>query len=219
MKTSKKLLAGAVAATVMSVGAIAPAAQAEVSGSMGIGNIYLWRGIDLSAGDGTPSVNGSLDFSEGGFYAGIWSGSGDNTLGTEYDLYLGYGGEAGDFTYDLSLWSYQYPTAIDKDTGVDISNDIGDLMEAVISLGYGPVAVTYYHGLQDLDEYYYLTVGASFDAFSITYGKHKDSMSHIDFGYSITDSLAITLSQVVDDDDGAFDDDTNVAVSYSITIE
>jgi hypothetical protein len=122
------------------------------------------------------------------------------------------------------LWSYQYPTAWDKDPdsvtfGDDISNDIGDLMEAVVTLGVGPVSLSYYHGLQDLEDYYYITLGATFGDFSITGGKHKDSMSHIDFGYSINENLSIKLSQVVDDVDGGFDDDTNVAVSYSINIE
>jgi conserved hypothetical protein, proteobacterial len=229
MKISKSILAGAVAASVALVG-MAPVAQAEVSASVGVASSYLWRGIDLGDGYGTPAVFGDLGFSEGGFYAGTWVSSGDANGGTEYDLYLGYGGEAGDFSYDVSLWSYQYPTASTRYLGfnsedeivVSPSNDesnIGDLMEAVVSLGYGPVSLSYYHGIQDLEEYYYVNAGVSFGDFGVNLGAHEDDMMHIDFSYAYNDNLSFTFSQVVDNVDGAYDDDLNVVVSYSIPIE
>jgi len=165
-------------------------------------------------GHGTPAVSGDLSFSGGGFYAGTWVSSGDLANGTEYDLYAGYGGEAGDFSYDVSLWSYQYPNAQGA-----AQPAIGDLMEAVVSLGYGPLSLSYYHGIQDLEEYYYVNAGVSFGDFGVNLGAHEDDMMHIDFSYAYNDNLSFTFSQVVDNVDGAYDDDLNVVVSYSIPIE
>ena len=217
MKTSQKLLASAVAASTIALAAVAPVANAEVSGSVGVASSYLWRGIDLGAGEGTPAVSGDLSYSESGFYTGIWGSSGDTTGGTEYDLYLGYGGEAGDFSYDVSVWSYQYPTA-GNSVGIESSNSIGDLMEAVVSVGYGPVSISYYHGLQDLEDYYYINASASFGAFGVALGVHEDDMMHLDLSYAYNDNLSFTISQVVDDVDGGYDDDTNFVVSYSLPL-
>jgi len=220
MNTSKKLLAGAVAAS-LALSAMAPVANAEVAGSVGVASSYLWRGIDLGAGAGTPAVSGDLGYSNSGFYTGIWASSGDYTNGTEYDLYLGYGNEVGDFSYDVSLWSYQYPTLADNPATPDMeeSPGIGDLMEAVVALGYGPVTATYYHGLQDLEEYWYATLDASFGAFNVKYGQHEDDLSHIDLSYGYNDNLSFTLSQVIDNVDDSYDDDLNFVVSYSLPIE
>jgi uncharacterized protein (TIGR02001 family) len=212
MKTSKKLLAGAIAASVMSLGAVAPVAQAEVSGSIGIANMYYWRGHDLGLGD--ASVNGGIEFSESGLYGGMWAGSGDIVNGQEYDLYVGYGG--GDpeaFNFDVSVWTYAYPS-----TNVAP----GDLAEVVVGLGFGPVSFTYYEGIADLEDYNYFTLGLSLDKFSITYGKHEDDSglgAHVDLGYSVTDNLGITLGMIVDDEDGALPDEPLFVVGYSIPLE
>jgi uncharacterized protein (TIGR02001 family) len=231
MKFSKKLLAGSVAAAVMATSAFAPVANAEVSASAGVANMYYWRGLDLGSGD--PAVFGDLTFSEGGFYATIWGSSGDAGLGQEYDLAIGYGGEAGDFSYDISVWNYNYPSAketiytgmmVDGDIviyseDVDASPDIGDVSEAIVSLGFGPVTATYYHGLQDLEDYWYATLEAAFGDFSLKYGQHEDDLSHIDLSYAYNDNISFMLGQVVDDVDGSYDSDLKFVVSYSFNIE
>lgn len=221
---NKKVLASAVAASAIALSAVAPSASAEVSASVGAANMYYWRGIDL--GNGDAAISGDLTVSAGGLYAGVWGSSGDASAGTEYDLYVGYGGEAGSFTYDFSLVNYNYPSAttmgvdqFGEEVVLDDSPDIGDLTEAVVSLGFGPVAVTYYHGLEDLDEYWYATVGASFDKFSVTYGLHEDDFSHLDLGYAFNDNLSFTVGVPVDDVDGAYDDDPKFVVSLSLPIE
>ncbi len=218
MKNSRKILAAAVASS-LALSAVAPVASAEVSGSVGVASSYLWRGDDL--GSGVPAVSGSLDFTASGFYAGIWGSSGDTANGTEYDLYLGYGGEVGEFFYDISAWTYSYPTGgAQEDLGTP-----GNLAEAVIALGYGPVAFTYYDNIaapNEADEdYTYMTLSLTFDAFSITYGQHDkgiDDMSHLDLSYAFNDNLSFTLSGQVDSESGEQDDPTFV-VSYSIPIE
>ena len=216
MKFSKKLLVSSIAASAMAFSALAPVANAEVSASVGVANMYYWRGLDL--GNGDPAVSGDIHVSTNGVYAGIWGSSGDAAAGTEYDLYLGYGGEAGGFSYDVSVWNYNYPSATDE-FGLDASPDIGDLTEVVGSVGFGPVTATYFHGVQDLEDYWYATLEASFDKFSIKYGLHEHDLAHIDLSYAYNDNLTFMLGQVVDDVDEAFDDDLKFVVSYSLPIE
>jgi hypothetical protein len=54
--------------------------------------------------------------------------------GTELDLYFGYGGAVGDFTYDISYISYIYPTGAYREV-----EGIGDFAEVIAKVGYGPV--------------------------------------------------------------------------------
>lgn len=223
MTMKQKILAGAVAVSAMASTALAPVAHAEVSASVGAGNMYYWRGYDL--GNGDPAVWGDINFSSNGFYTGMWATSGDASAGTEYDLYAGYGNEFGGFSIDASLWTYAYPsttsTRIENHTLVDESTPTspGDLVEAVVGLGYGPVSVTYYHGLEDLDEYWYATAGVEVGDFSFTYGMHEDDYAHFDLGYAYNDNLSFTLGLVVDDADMEVSDEPKFVVGFSIPIE
>src|SRR5690554_7191731 len=82
--------------------------HAEISASVDVSNLYLFRGLDLS--NGSPALAGTLEYEhQSGAYAGIWSSSGDDTLGTEVDFYLGYQGAINDFSYNLSYLNYYYP--------------------------------------------------------------------------------------------------------------
>lgn len=234
MKLTKSILATAVAA-LASASFLAPVANAEVSASVGVSNMYYWRGLDLGAGD--PQVSGDLKFSASGFYAGIWGGSGDAALGTEYDLYVGYGNTIGDiFKYDFSLWTYTYPSApesvtsttysvVEGDvvenevvTAVDAFNTPGELSEAVVTLGVGPVSLTYMDNIAGGTGYWYSTLSATFDKFTILYGLHESDLAHVDLSYAYNDRLTFKLGQVVDDLDGAVDDDVKFIASYSLPL-
>jgi len=107
----KKLTKAIALAGVMTAGMTAAtstfAEEVEVSASATVASMYLWRGQDL--GNGAAAVSGDLTASIAGAYAGVWTSSGDNKFGNEYDLYVGYGGEVENFSYDVSLWSYVYP--------------------------------------------------------------------------------------------------------------
>ncbi|MFL0801163.1 MAG: TorF family putative porin [Agarilytica sp.] len=231
MKTTKKLLASAVAASALSV-AMVPAANAEVAASVGIASTYLWRGADL--GSGTPQISGDLSYSNSGAYGGVWVASGDTAAGTEYDLYIGYGTELGPVSVDVSLWSYNYPTGAGYTA--DAETDLTDFTDLVLSLGAGPVALTIYEPVGDDNspgDYRYVTLGGSFGDFSATVGIHMDNAGavpcpadetdptcdpiHVDFSYAYNDNLSFTLSQFIADETS--DDDLKVVVSYSIPIE
>lgn len=186
--------------------ALAGAAQAEVTGSLGIASSYLWRGYDLGESNGVPAVSGDLKLSASGFYTGIWASSGDHLNGTEYDLYAGYGGSVGAFSYDVSYWTYAYPT---------IKLSPGNLSELVMSVGVGPVSAFLLYnvnapGLNDdgdpkNGDYQYYGVKAKFGAFTGVVGHHNDQASkltHADLTYAYNDNLTFTVSIPVDVADG-----------------
>lgn len=224
MSVSKKLLASVVAVSGLAGVAMVPVANAEVSGSVGIASTYLWRGQDL--GSGTPAVSGDLNYSQSGFYTGVWGSSGDTANGSEYDLYAGYGtsfGEDDFFSVDLSIWNYNYPTGSDE-------TDFGDLSEVVLSLGVGPVALTIYDNVAGDTGYMYYTLGGTVGAFSLTVGMHdaidgdycgeaeteECQTVHVDLSYAYNDNMAFTLSQEIADESPT--DDLKFVVSYSLPI-
>lgn len=215
-----------------------PAANAEVAASATVSSTYLWRGFDL--GPGTPAVSGDIVVSnDSGLYGGLWISSGDGAAGTEYDLFAGYGGEVGDFTYDINLTSYVYPTgSFSKEEGSP-----GDFMEIIVSLGYGPVSFSYYDniagengGYAPDEDYTYMTLSADSGKWSFLLGSHSiplgsvlgdANFTHFDVSYSYNDNLSFTLSSVLDSDEddlvtaGFFSGEAEptFVVSYSIAID
>jgi uncharacterized protein (TIGR02001 family) len=219
MKSMKTLLGASVAAAVLSTTAMAEetASGVDVSASVSIASAYFWRGQDL--GNGSPAVSGDLVASAAGAYGGIWGSSGDDASGNEFDLFAGYGAEIEGVSLDLSVWTYVYP-----DGGA--SNDtFADLSEVILSVGYGPVSVTYYDNIAGASGYTYLTVGAGYEEFSATYGmtsnnNSDDDYGHLDLGYAYNDNLSFTLSKVIDQDvNQGVDNDLNFVVSYSVPIK
>jgi uncharacterized protein (TIGR02001 family) len=217
MKMKQKLIAGAIALSAMA-GFTVPAAHAEVSAAVGAANMYYWRGLDL--GEGDAQVWGDINVSGSGFYAGVWASSGDYDDGQEFDLYAGYGGEVGGFTYDVSLWSYVYPAQ-------EVA--AADFTEAVIALGYGPVTATYFKNIAAKDygdnSYSYATLAVEMDKFTLKYGVHMDAtdsidgVAHVDLSYAYNDKLTFTVGKVVDDQDGAVNDEAKFVVGFALPIE
>lgn len=190
-------------------------ADVEVAASVGVANMYLWRGQDLGNG---AAVSGDLTVSASGFYAGIWGTSGDAT--TEYDLYVGYGTEVAGLSIDLSVWNYLYPSVDGSDPDNAHLDDFGGLSEVVLSLGYAGFGVSVYDNIAGGSGYEYYTVSYTYGDFSILYGLHDGvggdpNESHVDLSYAFNDNLTFTLSQQVDN---VSDDDLKFVVSYSLPI-
>lgn len=219
------VLAGAMTAGLAAVNT-AQAADVEISASAGVSNMYLWRGTDL--GQGSAMVDGSLDVAMGGLYGGVWIGSGDSGAGQEYDLYVGYAGEAGDFSYDISAVTYTYPGESLEDG--DREGNTFELSEYVIGLGYMGASFSYTAPLADdgQGDYQYITLGYGVGAFSGVIGYNdqdtdyvaKGDYTHVDLTYAMTDNLSFTASKIVDmENDDAWDDDMRFAFYYSLPIE
>lgn len=231
-KMQKNLLASAVALSALASLALTPVAHAEVSASVGASNMYYWRGLDLGGG---AAISADINYSASGFFAGLWTSSGDEAWGTEYDIYAGYGAEFGDFNFSASVVSYNY---------ADIGVAPGDLMEAVVSLGYGPFTATYYDNIANTsywtnelyvdedglsgflpvenavgsDDYNYFTLALDFEKFGIKYGQHEDDLSHLDLTYKYNENLSFTVGKVIDDVDGTVNDEAKLIVNLSLQI-
>lgn len=200
--------------------AILPAtAEAGLSASFGAANLYLFRGLNFS--DSAPQVHGSIDYTAGGFYGGIWGSSeserpGTGTNGQEYDLYIGYAGESSGFSYDVNFTAYEYP----QEQAINGGNSLGDASELIISLGFSGVGLSIIDGLNSTD-YKYFSLGYDIERFGALVGINDDSDSneeytHLDLNFYATEALTFTLSTVVDDDpEGLKDHDTLFVVNWS----
>ena len=233
LKKANLVRMGVAAATLTGAVTVATPAMAEVSASVAVANMYLWRGIDL--GDGSAAVSGDLVYSNSGAYGGIWVSSGDDALGNEYDYFVGYGGESGDFSYDLSLWNYNYSDDGLSGNGFNMSDDTtGELSEVILTLGYGAFSFSYYDNVAGGSGYEYFTLSGTYEKFSATVGYHdfnadpggNDDMTHLNISYAFNDNVTFTASKVIDQDCdkndtvcGAIDEDLNFVVSYSLPIE
>jgi len=107
-KVTNSLVMGSVlAASVMSSAAMA----SSLSGNIGVGSNYIWRGMTQTAD--LSAVSGGIDYSnDNGVYVGTWT-SNLGGGGEEVDLYGGYGFKAGTADLDVGLISYEYPVADD----------------------------------------------------------------------------------------------------------
>lgn len=134
----------ALAISLAGASAFAPtAAQAELSGNIGVHSKYLLRGIFEEDDDG--AVQGGLDYSnDSGFYAGYWFSSlsyeytqtGGFTAGSgvENDFYAGFAGEMGGIGYDIGLIQYYY---------IDVDDSNLTELKATLSMGGGYVGFQY----------------------------------------------------------------------------
>jgi uncharacterized protein (TIGR02001 family) len=218
-------------ATVMTAGLVGTTTtQAEVSASAGVASSYLWRGQNLS--NGAAVVSGSLDYGhESGAYAGAWVSSGDAAMGTEYDLYVGFAGEAGDLSYDVGYVGYIYPSQNEEavaDTTNDIdstADELGNMSDLYLNLSFAGVDFTTNFS-DNGGDYVYNTLGYGMGAVSGLIGVNTDleedgkgAYTHIDLSYAYNDNLSFTVSKMVAQSAGTSAGSPEFVVSYSLPIE
>lgn len=215
MKTLSKAVA---VASLLTAGVMsAQVANAEVSYSADLATTYLWRGTDL----GGTMFSGAADYShDSGLYAGAWVAGGDLAQGNEVDLYVGFAKEFGAVSIDASVITYMYNRGTNSDTGADVNGSPGEFSEFSANVGAAGASLGYITNLQDQD-YSYITLGYSVAGADITYGMSDndgDKYSHLDVSYGLTDALAVTVSQPIEDTDDLVDTDTIVVMSYSLPL-
>ncbi len=144
----KKLALSLVAATVVSTGVFAEdtmASEVELSANVAMTSNYVWRGMTQNSN--TVAVQGGFDVAYKGFYAGVWGSPVDfgDEANSEVDLYLGYAGEVGKFSYDVNFCEYTYPGMTDE----------YNFGEAALTLGYdfgmASLSGKYYVGIDTND--------------------------------------------------------------------
>jgi uncharacterized protein (TIGR02001 family) len=127
-------------------------ALADVSFNIGATTDYRYRGISQTRLQ--PAVQGGVDYSQGGFYAGTWASTirwvkdsgGDGSI--ELDLYGGYKGEiTKGLNYDVGVLAYVYPGNKLKSVPGFANADTTEVYGAVT---YGPATLKYSHSLTNL---------------------------------------------------------------------
>ncbi len=217
MKTFNKTLIAA--ATITTFGLAAAPAAVALDASASVATSYLWRGLDL--GSGTPALSADVSGSVGDVSYGLWVSSGDNSAGTEYDLYASYGGEAGGLSYSVGFAQYNYPT---MDADADAAGFQGGKAEDVIySLGFSGITATVYDAEDSDFGAAYNTLSFDLGSVGVLLGDHDNQgddgtteMSHLDLTYSVNDSLSFTVSTIVSSSFEADETDTTVVASYSL---
>lgn len=188
-------------------------AYAATSASVTVSSMYLWRGMSIS-GPG-PAVSGDLYFNhESGAYAGIWTSSEGVSGSHETDLNVGFAKKFGEVGFDVGVFEYLYPEAVNAD-GDGLSDT--DASEAYIGGSYGPVSAKLLVNT-DESENMYLTIDAMFGSFGAHLGStlRKDSSEeYVDFNVSYMPVPNLTWTVSMASGDGAKgNEDPLFMVSY-----
>jgi uncharacterized protein (TIGR02001 family) len=135
------------------------AAQAQVTGNLGLTSDYRFRGVSQT--QNAPAVQGGLDYAhKSGFYVGNWNSSVSsqvytNGAGVESDLYAGYKKEIfKGITVDIGTYNYFYPRA----TTTARTGSNFDTYEGFVGLGYKDIISAKYS--QTLGNGYFGTANA-----------------------------------------------------------
>jgi len=204
-------ISAAVAGALLSVSGTA---TAGVTANVGATSNYLWRGTSLS--NEAAAVYGGVDYAHDiGFYAGLWQSSEGLSGSAETDLYAGFSGEAGDFTYDAGYLQYTY---LQSDPSADFS-------EIYLSGGWKFVEL-FYANSRDLElgtgeGSDYISVTLTYDRFSFVYGDYgfddsSNDYSHFDLGVALTDELSLTYSK---NDANGVEGDGRFVVAYTLEFD
>lgn len=224
MTKQSLILAAAIAGTLST-----SVAMAGVTGNIGIGTNYVWRGVTQT--NDQASIFGGLDWSDdSGAYVGTWasnvnySGDGgggfEGDYGYELDLYAGFAGEAGSVGYDVGVVSYMYPVTPDFNfTELYLTGSF-----EVVSFG-AYFTVDKSKGLADPtgEDDLYLTASVDLDSYSIYVGSYSfdaavpsgdDDPDYTHYGISYSkDDFTFTVDKNDIDETGSDPSENNVRVT------
>jgi uncharacterized protein (TIGR02001 family) len=199
---SPRLSLAAAAAALLATTVAAPAVAADSSVAFNAGAVtdYRYRGISQSRLK--PALQGGVDYTAGGFYAGAWGSTiqwikdGGGGADVEVDIYGGYKLElAKDTVLDLGVLTYQYPS-----NGLNPSPNTTEVYGA---LTFGPVTAKYSHSTTNLFGFAnskgsgYLDISGSFEVAGITVTPHigRQTVKN-NGGFTYTD-YSVTLSKEI----------------------
>lgn len=153
-------------------------ANADWSANLGYASEYHYRGIFQDE----SSASGGIDYTNGGFYAGTWAA--DVGVGMETDLYFGYGGESGDFSYSLGYTGYFYTDSDFDDTYQEINLGAGyGILSVDVALGQWDN----YDGPTQDYTYYALTLAGDSGLYAKYAGFSQDfEGEYVELGYGMT---------------------------------
>lgn len=186
--------------------AVTASSNAEWTGNVGWASDYYYRGIFQA----DSSASAGLDFEKNGFYAGSWAA--DVGDGLEVDIYAGFNGELGDFSYGVGFTGYYYTQTFD-DTYEELN----------ISVAYGIARIEVALGQYDnfgngRQNYNYYALMFENKGLYVKYAGFARNFSgdYVEFGYAASVSdVDIGLSLILGNDEllGKTDESLVFAVS------
>ncbi len=192
------MLAGA---TIAGVGA----ANAETTASVSLTTDYVFRGISQT--DGGAAIQGSFDWSNEMFYAGVWGSnvnfgavSPTDLASMELDVYVGFTPTTGPVSWDIALVGYFYPNGDDALAGGEL-----DYFEGIVG------------GSIDLNEQF--SIGGQVAYTPEYFGETGDGTYwEINGGFALDDATSFKAAYGVQDIDFAVDSYStwNVGVEHAM---
>jgi uncharacterized protein (TIGR02001 family) len=200
MTRSKYLLAA------LGLAASSAAVAGDFSANVGMMSDYIFRGIKQS----DASAYAGLDYEhESGFYIGTWGA--DVGVGMEYDLYAGYGGSIGDFSYGIGATGYFYTDDFDE-----------TYQEINLTAGYGWFSVEYSFGTYDSSpeqDYGFVAGTVEYEGFYATYGTFTQDFEgdYVELGYGgEVSGFDVGVAAIMSDSDLSSTGDSETSLVFSI---
>lgn len=143
-------------------------ADSPITANITLASQYVSRGFRQTWGK--PALQGGFDYAHpSGMFVGTWLSNVSNryleNASTEWDVYGGYAGTAGDFGYNGTIYYYKYPGAVYVAT-----NTKYDYGELAAGLTYKFLYATYYYvytkdyfGITNARGTGYLDLGTNYD--------------------------------------------------------
>jgi uncharacterized protein (TIGR02001 family) len=159
----------------LALGATQPALAGDFSANVGMMSDYIFRGIKQNT---SGAAFAGLDYeASSGLYVGTWAA--EVGEGIEYDLYAGFGGSVGDFSYGIGYTGYFYTDDFD-DTYHELN----------LTAGYGLFSLEYSQGRYDnfdgptLD-YGFWAGTVEYEGLYLTYGTFTKDFdgNYVEVGY------------------------------------
>lgn len=194
---------GKIVGLALLVGAAMPATQAAhaegaFSGSVALTTDYIFRGVTQTSGN--PAIQGSFDYTNGLFYAGVWGSNvdfgADETM--EADVYLGVRPVLGPVTFDFGVIGYFYPGS------TDVAGEY-DYQEAKAAASFAPMEN--------------LTLGGALYYSPEFFGETGDAVyAELNGAYAFSDAFSVSGAFGNQDVDATGDYDTwNVGAAYAVS--
>jgi len=194
----------------LALGVAQPAlAEEEFTANIGMMSDYIFRGVKQNT---EATAFAGLDYGNSGFYVGTWAAEvGD---GLEYDLYGGYAGTIGDFSYGIGYTGYFYTGDFD-DTYQELN----------LSVGYSFITIDYAYGSYDnFDEssldYDFLSATLEYEGFYFTYGTwgkdFEGDYAEVGYGTEVG-GFDVGIAAVYSDSDLAPGDSSETALMFTIS--
>ncbi len=163
MKLATLAKAVLAASALMSASAFAADAPVTVTGSTAFTSDYLFRGVSQTSNN--AAVQGAMTFTHtSGMYFSMWGSSIANGMGgLELDTLIGYGGKAGDVSYDVGVMRYNYP-GINDPFGYDEIYGSVSMSGVKVGLNYSPD----YFNESDKFMYLYASYGTEIGGFGVS---------------------------------------------------